>query len=163
MSVGCVIFVSSHLLYTPASLFISISLDTIVLPSTIWMASLSQMRQQFCQADICSQTTDQEDRSVPAKTFTYASVRLCCYLQSNLTQGPRAKLALNKPFIKIQQNRSKCSCIAFQRCCWWELAIMPTLIMCFCQEMIRRTAMRENLLKPTRFFSSSKAAWARSN
>lgn len=136
--------------------------DTIVLPSTIRTAGLSQtlkMRQHsaaaILQLDVCSQTTGLGDSSAPAKNFTNASVRLCCYLQRLTSPRPSCKISSpqkRKTFNKIQQNWSKWSRIAFPRSYGWELTIVPTLIICFCQEMICRTATRENLLKPTRFF-----------
>lgn len=47
-----------------------------------------------------------EDSSVPATNFTNVSVRLCCYLQSNFTQGPNVKLALKKKKKLLKFNKT---------------------------------------------------------
>ena len=103
--VGRVIFVSSHLLYPPAILFISISLlitrhnpPAVYYPDscfesgtedeaafTVWCWFANWMlvaRQQVWKIALFLPKTSP------------LQVRLCCYLQSNFTQGPQAKLAL---------------------------------------------------------------------
>lgn len=91
-SVKRVIFVSSHLLYPPGILFISIPPPRRGRnrPAVHYLDADAEHEAAFISRNSATGgLTTGLDSSVPGKNFTNASATLCCYLQF-----PNAKLAL---------------------------------------------------------------------